>query len=779
MGSRARLVLVALALAVLLGCAASLTASALAIGGASEASCEPSPCQPAAEVQTVTLASPVGNDDGTASTREYGVYRPQNLVGPAPAVLVFYGGGNCGVKPASRFAQLAPANRFIVVYMAIPCERDKVWEKRNIDAPTTTTPDDEPYVEAVVDDVTRCPGECVDPRRIYAVGTSSGGSMVADVMCDVQSSPLFRGYMIDSSSLPLFAGGPHCPSPNRSFFAMLTLGNSGVDSRIYYDTDPNPHLDVPAFAEWAASRLGCAAPVQLGALGSPLASTLTYTYVGPCAYASAGSPAAVALGVLDGAHGWSCQDSDAGASPYACPSMPTPPGLDAGGLPMTNGLFAEGQFWSFVAEATSSAEPAPPLAETTPPLLTLAAPVDGASVSGTIAIDVHASDDSGLASVRLQLDGAELAMPLAAAGEGDYSLSWDTSTVANGPHTLRAIAVDAAGNLSLISAGITVANTTATGGGGSGGGGSGSGGGSGPGGGSGSGGSGPGDSSGGGSSTDGSTSASAAASAGVATMVSGAFGELPRWISLGDDYAAGEGNDPYLSGSDTATDRCHRSPRAYALLAAARLGVPAPALHACRQAGVASFYGADGHDHEPAQLSWVGQTTNLVTVSVGWNDAAIPASVERCGRIYPRCHAGWSSSTDAAIASLGRSRRRIRSLRRLFATLAAAAPNARVIAVGYPRPFAVGRSSPCRISSRHLRFNRAAMRWADNAVERLDRTIESAARATGASFLEGSYAAFAGHELCTRQPYLDDAFVPGEAGQAAIAKLLAQALASS
>jgi hypothetical protein len=262
-------------------------------------------------------------------------------------------------------------------------------------------------------------------------------------------------------------------------------------------------------------------------------------------------------------------------------------------------------------------------------------------------------------------------------------------------------------------------------------------------------------------------------------MSDGGFGEPPRWISLGDDFAAGAGNHPYLAGSDTATDRCHRSPLAYALVAAVRLGVPAPAVHACGGASVAAFYGTDDRDHEPGQLSWLSRTTDLVTVSVGWNDVAMPSAIERCGRAYPHCRAGSSPDTDAAISSLGGSRKHVRSLRRLFGAIAAAAPNAQVIAVGYPRPFPSRASSPCRIASRHLRFNRGAMRWVDRAVKRLDRTIATAAGAAGASYLKGSYGAFARHELCTERPYLDEAFVPDGAGQATMASLLAQALSSS
>lgn len=372
MSVRASLICMALALLLLVG---TRSAAASAISGASQAICTPAPCAPAEGVAAYTLAD-VSNGDGTTATREYGVWRPTNLVpspqNRAPAVLVFYSAGNCGLQPSGRFASFAPSQRFVVVYMAAPCGRDNNWDKRNIDPATSTAVNDEPYVAAVVEAITQCPSsgaglnQCVDPQRVYAAGTSSGGNMTADVMCDAQSSPLFRAYLIDSSSLQLYEGAPACPSTNSHFFVMMALSNYGIDEKLYYDTDVNPHLDVPAFADWAAARLGCTGRRVDDTIGYPLASTLRYTYSGPCAFALAGSPAVVTLGIQNGAHTWVCQDSDAGAQPNACPGMSNPPGLSSAGLPNTNGLFVEQEFWSFVAQGLSSEE-TPPAFETWPP----------------------------------------------------------------------------------------------------------------------------------------------------------------------------------------------------------------------------------------------------------------------------------------------------------------------------------------------------------------------------------------------------------------------------
>jgi hypothetical protein len=60
-----------------------------------------------------------------------------------------------------------------------------------------------------------------------------------------------------------------------------------------------------------------------------------------------------------------------------------------------------------------------------------------ASVIGTIAVSASASDSAGIANVQLQVDGSNLGAPGTAA---PYSQSWNSTTVADGPHTLTAIA---------------------------------------------------------------------------------------------------------------------------------------------------------------------------------------------------------------------------------------------------------------------------------------------------------------------------------------------------
>ncbi len=82
------------------------------------------------------------------------------------------------------------------------------------------------------------------------------------------------------------------------------------------------------------------------------------------------------------------------------------------------------------------------------------------TVSGTVAVSATAADNVGVAGVQFQLNGANLGAEDTSA---PYSVSWDTTTVANGTYALTAIARDAAGNKTTSSAvSVSVSNTTST-----------------------------------------------------------------------------------------------------------------------------------------------------------------------------------------------------------------------------------------------------------------------------------------------------------------------------
>lgn len=90
----------------------------------------------------------------------------------------------------------------------------------------------------------------------------------------------------------------------------------------------------------------------------------------------------------------------------------------------------------------SNSSKSPP--DTSPPVLGISNPKNGSVVSGTLSVQVSATDDSGSAGISqtLLIDGVKVA----SASGGSLSYSWNTRKLTAGAHTIQAIARDAAGN---------------------------------------------------------------------------------------------------------------------------------------------------------------------------------------------------------------------------------------------------------------------------------------------------------------------------------------------
>ena len=100
--------------------------------------------------------------------------------------------------------------------------------------------------------------------------------------------------------------------------------------------------------------------------------------------------------------------------------------------------------------------------DTTAPTVSLTAPANGATVSGTVTLSATATDNVGVVGVQFFRGGVN-GTPLAAEDTAaPYSVSWNTTTVSNGTYTLTARARDAAGNTTTKSVIVTVANPDTT-----------------------------------------------------------------------------------------------------------------------------------------------------------------------------------------------------------------------------------------------------------------------------------------------------------------------------
>jgi hypothetical protein len=114
--------------------------------------------------------------------------------------------------------------------------------------------------------------------------------------------------------------------------------------------------------------------------------------------------------------------------------------------------------WDYTGKAAQSA---PPPADTSAPTVSITAPVNGSTVSGSsVTVSASASDNVNVAGVQFKLDGVNLGSEVTAA---PYSVLWNTTSAVDGSHSLTAVARDAAGNQAVTTAvSVTVSNTTAT-----------------------------------------------------------------------------------------------------------------------------------------------------------------------------------------------------------------------------------------------------------------------------------------------------------------------------
>ncbi|GAB6067761.1 hypothetical protein JCM13664_10800 [Methylothermus subterraneus] len=94
--------------------------------------------------------------------------------------------------------------------------------------------------------------------------------------------------------------------------------------------------------------------------------------------------------------------------------------------------------FSNIAQATTQAA----VQDTVPPRVAISSPPDGSKVGTKVTIKASASDNVGVASLQLLIDGKLVA----STNTSSLSYNWNTRSVSPGTHTIRADAVDTSGN---------------------------------------------------------------------------------------------------------------------------------------------------------------------------------------------------------------------------------------------------------------------------------------------------------------------------------------------
>jgi hypothetical protein len=81
--------------------------------------------------------------------------------------------------------------------------------------------------------------------------------------------------------------------------------------------------------------------------------------------------------------------------------------------------------------------------DTTAPTTQITTPTNGATLSGTVTVTATASDNVGVTSIQIFIDGAQVATGTSS----PLNYSWNTANFTNGTHTIFSKASDAAGNV--------------------------------------------------------------------------------------------------------------------------------------------------------------------------------------------------------------------------------------------------------------------------------------------------------------------------------------------
>jgi lysophospholipase L1-like esterase len=228
-------------------------------------------------------------------------------------------------------------------------------------------------------------------------------------------------------------------------------------------------------------------------------------------------------------------------------------------------------------------------------------------------------------------------------------------------------------------------------------------------------------------------------------------------VGMGDSFTSGEGVPPFMPGTDTATDSCHRSYLAYPNVAG---------LNSLRLARNVACSGAVTDDlfrtnkTEASQVSRLKGATDIV-LTIGGNDINALGAISQ-----PPTPQEFAAKLAVLAPKLVQTYQRIH----------VAAPNATIHVLGYPYLFSASSQPECVV-------NDATRTFLLQAQAGLNATIKGAAAAAGVQYIDDS-AAFAGHEVCTSHPWVNSidqqnprySFHPNVFGQIALGKQVAQAL---
>ncbi len=199
------------------------------------------------------------------------------------------------------------------------------------------------------------------------------------------------------------------------------------------------------------------------------------------------------------------------------------------------------------------------------------------------------------------------------------------------------------------------------------------------------------------------------------------------YVALGDSYSSGVGTNSY-----TLSSSCLRGVYAYPYLVSQQRPNTSLNFVACS--------GAVTTDVINNQVSAVNSGTEIVSITIGGNDAGFASTITACTL------GGCTSQINAAntyIANTLPGR-----LDAVYSQIESRAPAATVVVLGYPRLFS---SSGCLGTTGISSSERVAL---NDTANRLDAVIATRAAAWGFAY-KSSISAFTGHAICSSSAWLN------------------------
>jgi lysophospholipase L1-like esterase len=232
----------------------------------------------------------------------------------------------------------------------------------------------------------------------------------------------------------------------------------------------------------------------------------------------------------------------------------------------------------------------------------------------------------------------------------------------------------------------------------------------------------------------------------TAATVPAAAATPDQYVALGDSYSAGNG-----AASTNLSLICGRNTYAYPYLVAAQRANTALTFAACQ--------GAVTTDVTNSQVQSLSAATRFVTITIGGNDVGFANLVISC--TLANCASTIASANTQIATQLPA------KLDVTYAAIRSGAPNATVVVLGYPKPFA---NRTCAAAPGATLAEQSAL---NALVDNLDGVIRSRAQAAGFRYVD-PHPAWVGHDVCSATRYTNgwltlrptDSYHPTRAGYA-------------